>query len=79
MINDFSHLRTINYNVQIGDRVTPKIGIFNQNKLPTGVAIQCIETDTFNPYLLTMTQEHFQSLFLDDNPLTSEEGIDENN
>lgn len=63
---DFSHLQMVNYNVQIGDKVTPKIAIFNCNKLPYGVAVRCIETDTFNPYLLTMTKEHFKSLFLDD-------------
>lgn len=69
MIDNFSHIQMINYNVQIGDRITPKVAIFNCNKLPTGVAIQCIETDTFNPYLLTMTQDHFQALFLDDAPI----------
>lgn len=69
--NNFSHLQLINYAVQIGDKTTDKVGIFNCNKLPTGVAIQCIETDTFNPYLLTMTKEHFQSLFLDDAPMES--------
>lgn len=74
---DFSHLQMINYNVQIGDKVTPKVAIFNQNKLPTGVAIQCVETDTFNPYLLTMTQEHFQALFLDDKPLEDDEDSDQ--
>ena len=67
-MDDFSHLQMISYNVQIGDKVTHKVGIFNCNKLPTGVAIQCIETDTYNPYLLTMTQEHFNALFLDDKP-----------
>jgi len=69
MVTDFSHIQTINFNVQIGDRITPKIAIFNCNKLPTGVAVQCIETDSYNPYLLVMTKEHFQSLFLDDQPL----------
>jgi len=71
VITDFSHLQMVNYEVQIGDRTTPRVAIFNCNKLPTGVAIQCIETDTFNPYLLTMTQEHFRALFLDDAPITS--------
>ena len=66
MLDNFSHLQMVNYNIQIGDKVTPKVGIFNCNKLPTGVAIQCIETDTFNKYLLTMTREHFNALFLDD-------------
>lgn len=66
MLPDFSHLQMIRYDVQIGDRITPKVAIFNCNKLPTGVATRCIETDTFNNYLLTMTQEQFQALFLDD-------------
>lgn len=67
MLDNFSHLQMLNYNVQIGDKVTPKVAIFNCNKLPTGVAVQCIETDTYNKYLLTMTAEHFNALFLDDN------------
>lgn len=66
MFNDFSHLQMLNYEVQIGDKVTKKVALFNCNKLPTGVAIQCIETDTYNKYLLTMTKEHFQALFCDD-------------
>ena len=73
-MNDFSHIQMIRFNVQIGDHVTPKVAIFNCNKLPYGVAVKCIETDTFNPYMLTMTEEHFKSLFLDDKPIeTSQE------
>ena len=68
-MDNFSHLQRIDYTVQIGDVVTKKVALFNQNKLPTGVAIKCVETDTDNPYLLTMTLEKFQSLFLDDAPL----------
>lgn len=66
MNSNFSHLQMINYNIQIGDNVVPKVAVFNCNKLPTGVAIKCIETDTYNKYLLTMTKEHFTALFLDD-------------
>ena len=65
-----SHLQTISYAIQIGDNVIEKIAIFNQNKLPTGVAMKCIETDTFNKYLLTMTKEHYDALFLDDGELS---------
>lgn len=68
-----SHLQTVNYSIQIGDHVIEKIAIFNQNKLPTGVAMKCIETDTFNKYLLTMTKEHYVALFLDDGELTFSE------
>ena len=81
-MGDFSHLQRIDYTVQIGDVVTKKIALFNQNKLPTGVAIKCVETDTDNPYLLTMTLEKFQALFLDDAPLDfpdDEEVADEDN
>lgn len=73
MVNDFSHLQMVNYNVQIGDRVTPKVAIFNCNKLPTGVAMKCIETDTHNKYLLTMTLENFEALFLDDHDAEEKE------
>lgn len=69
LTSDFSHLQMVEYNVQIGERITPKIAIFNCNKLPNGVVARCIETDTFNPYLLTMTREQFEALFLDDNPI----------
>ena len=68
-----SHIQTISYAIQIGDNVIDKIAIFNQNKLPTGVAMKCIETDTFNKYLLTMTKEHYVALFLDDGELTLSE------
>lgn len=75
----FSHIQMLRYEVQIGDRVTNKVALFNCNKLPTGVAIKCIETDTFNPYLLTMTEEHFKSLFLDDGDIAVESDNDEIN
>lgn len=65
-MKDFSHLQMVNYNVQIGDLITPKVAIFNCNKLPYGVAVKCIESDTFNKYMLTMTREQFVALFLDD-------------
>lgn len=64
-----SHIQTISYAIQIGDNVIDKIAIFNQNKLPTGVAMKCIETDTFNKYLLTMSMEQYTALFLDDGEL----------
>lgn len=64
-----SHIQTINYSIQIGDNVIDKIAIFNQNKLPTGIAMKCIETDTFNKYLLTMSMEQYNALFLDDGEL----------
>ena len=63
---DFSHLQIVDFNLQVGENSTPMVGIFNTNKLPTGVAIKCIETNTPNIYLLTMTRAHFISLFLDD-------------
>lgn len=65
-MNDFSHLQMINYDVQIGETVTRKVAIFNCNKLPYGIAVKCIETDTFNRYMLTMTYDQFKALFLDD-------------
>lgn len=68
---DFSHLQIVDFNVQVGENLTPMVGIFNTNKLPTGVAIKCIETNTPNIYLLTMTQAHFVSLFLDDAELNA--------
>ncbi len=61
-----SHIKTFEYNIQIGDNSIEKVAIFNCNKLPDGVAARCIETDTFNKYLLTMTKEHYIALFLDD-------------
>lgn len=73
MATDFSHLQQIEYNVQIGDKITPKIALYNCNKLPYGVAVQCIETDTYNKYLLTMSKEHFNALFLDDQIIESSE------
>ena len=66
MLKDFSHLQMIPFNLQLGDKVIPKIAMFNCNKLPTGVAYKCIETDTYNPYLLVVTEEQFNALFLDD-------------
>lgn len=66
MFDNFSHIQMIRYNIQIGDTVTPKVAMFNCNKLPTGVAIKCIESDTYNDYLITMTQAQFEALFLDD-------------
>lgn len=73
MISDFSHIQMLRYSVQIGDKVTPKIAIFNCNKLPTGVAAACIENDSYNKYLLTMRQDHFEALFLDDRKLDKED------
>lgn len=67
-----SHIQTINYNIQIGDNIIERIGIFNCNKLPTGVAIKCIETDTFNKYLITMTRDQYVAIFLDDNEFNPE-------
>lgn len=63
---DFSHIQLVEYSVQIGGHITEKIAMFNCNKLPTGVATRCIETDTYNPYLLTMSKEQFIALFMDD-------------
>ena len=61
-----SHIQTINYTVQVNDSVIRKVAIFNTNKLPTGVAIKCIESDTYNKYLLVLSEEQYNAIFLDD-------------
>ena len=71
-----SHIKSINYTIQIGDEVISKVAIYNCNKLPEGIVYRCLEHDTFSKYLLTMTKEHFEALFLDDGELNlSEDGI----
>ena len=40
---DTSHLQELRFNLQSEDSVIPMVALINQNKLPTGVAIKCIE------------------------------------
>lgn len=71
-ITNFEHIQLINYAIQIGSNVVDKVAIFNCNKLPYGVAVQCLEVGAYNPYLITMTKEQFNRLFLDDRTPTDE-------
>lgn len=77
-MDNFSHLQSIEYDVMIGDHITPKIALFNCNKLPLGVAVKCIENDAFNKYLLTLTKEQYVALFLDDNDVQNHNDSEEN-
>ena len=72
-----SHIQTMNYAIQIGDTVIKKIAIFNTNKLPTGIAVKCIETDTYNKYLLTLSEEQYNAIFLDDGDYNPELSTEE--
>ena len=71
-----SHIQTINYSIQVEDKIVDMIAIFNQNKLPTGVAFKCIETDTFNKYLFRMTKEQYVAIFLDDGEFQPESELE---
>lgn len=63
---DTSHLQELRFNLQSEDSVIPMVALINQNKLPTGVAIKCIEESIDNPYLVVLPVSKFNSLFLDD-------------
>lgn len=73
MSDMFSHIQTIRYAIQIGNTSVDYVGIFNCNKLSTDTAIKCVQTDTHNKYLLTMTLEQFEAVFLDDATIVEDE------
>lgn len=60
------HIKTLEYNIEIDGKVIPKIAIYNQNKIPTGVVQKCIEHDTYSRYHITMLKDQYVSIFLDD-------------
>ena len=64
-----SHIEVLPYNLQVGDKVIEKVALFNNNKIPTGMVHRCLESDTDNKYLITMTKEKYIALFLDDGEL----------
>lgn len=73
-MNDFSHISTIQYTIQIGDRSEPMVAIYNKNKIPTGVVEQCIMNNADNKYILKMSATNFVALFLDDQiPVSTED------
>ncbi len=73
-MNDFSHISTIQYTIQIGDRTESMVAIYNKNKIPTGVVEQCIMNNADNKYILKMSATNFVALFLDDQiPMSTED------
>lgn len=65
-MNDFSHIQMFNYSICQGNVLVEQVGLFNCNKLPTGIAFECARNGINNPYLLTMSKAKFNALFLDE-------------
>ena len=66
-LSNFEHIQTVIYHMELQDGVTiPMIALYNCNKIPTGVVRKHIQNGTGDKYLLKLTMEQFNALFLDD-------------